>query len=423
MKRWTQALTTRNSIKAGLLALAALLSVAVQAQAGEITLYEHEGFGGRQVDLRDVTPSLRGIGFNDRASSVVVRSGRWEVCSDNNFQGSCAVLERGEYRNLDPRLNDRISSVREVDGSGGYAAGGGGGYGGGQDRPGRRPVINMYSGPSFSGQMISFNDDAPNLREQGFNDTAISIVVLEGNWVLCSDANYGGDCRTYGPGRYPDLGYGMARAVSSARVAPERYDNRPIHGGGWDRPRRDEDRDSRPGPDNASLVLFSDDGLRGRSMAISGNMVDFSNTDFNDRAASMVIQGGYWEFCSDAYFRGDCRVMGPGQYARLDPALYRRISSVRAAAPQAVSPPVSRGVVELFSASNFGGDRYEVAQDLSSFRSGGFNDRIQSLVIHEGQWEFCTDADYRGRCTVFGPGRYPGLGGLANQLSSMHRIR
>ncbi|HTD05159.1 beta/gamma crystallin-related protein [Undibacterium sp.] len=418
MKRWLQALTTNTLAKAGLLALVALCGTA--AQAGQITLYEHSGFDGRQVDLRDAVPSLRDIGFNDRASSVVVRSGRWEVCSDDGFRGDCAVLERGEYRTLDPRLNNRISSVREV---GAYPGGGNGG----PDRPNRRPAINMYSGPNFGGQMISFSEDANDLRAQGFNDTAISIVVLEGNWLLCSDANYGGQCRTYGPGRYPDLGYGMARAVSSARVLPERYDDggdrRPIHGGGWDRPPRDDDRDGRPDNNNARLVMFSEDGLRGRSIAVSGNVVDFSSADFNDRAASMVIQSGYWEFCSDAYFRGQCRVMGPGQYPRLEPAFYRRISSVRIAAPQANNPPPSRAAVELFSAGNFGGDRYEVAQDLSTFRSGGFNDRIQSLVIHEGQWEFCTDADFRGRCSVFGPGRYPGLGGLANQLSSMRRVR
>ncbi|GGC96100.1 beta/gamma crystallin-related protein [Undibacterium terreum] len=421
MKRWIQALTFNTPAKAGLLAIAALASLCGSAaQAGEITLYEHPGFNGRQVELRDATPSLRNIGFNDRASSMVVRSGRWEVCSDDDFRGSCAVLDRGEYRALDPRLNDHISSVREV----GYS--GGGNPGNGPDRPRRRAVIDMFSAPNFGGQSISLSEDAPNLRQQGFNDTAISINVQEGNWVLCSDANYGGDCRTYGPGRYPDLGYGMARAVSSARVLEDRYDNRPVHGGGWDRPRRDDDHDGRPdySNNNARLVLFSEDGLRGRSMAVSGNVVDFSSADFNDRAASMVIESGYWEFCSDAYFRGECRVLGPGQYPRLEPVFYRRISSVRAAAPQANNPPpASRAAVELFSANNFGGDRYEVAQNLSTFRNGGFNDRIQSLVIHEGQWEFCTDADFRGRCTVFGPGRYPGLGGLENQLSSMRRVR
>ncbi|MES2073181.1 MAG: beta/gamma crystallin-related protein [Pseudomonadota bacterium] len=415
MRRWANTQGIKTSARAGLLALAAMFTVV--AQAGEITLYEHSGFNGRQVELRAITPSLGDIGFNDRASSVVVRSGRWEVCSDNNFQGSCAVLERGEYRSLDPRLNNRISSVREV---GGY----GGGYAGNPGRPAKRPAIQMFSRQSFGGQSISFSEDASDLRANGFNDEAASIVVIEGTWLLCSDVGFGGECRTYGPGQYPDLGYGMANKVSSARALPERNDgndNRPIHGGGWSRPPRDEDRSNYP-----RLVLFSEDGLRGRSMAVSGNMVDLSNADFNDRAASMVIENGYWEFCSDAYFRGQCRVLGPGQYPRLEPAFYRRLSSVRAAAPEASPVPVpgpQRGEVELFTSAGFGGDRFAVAQDLSSFRSGGFNDRIGSMVIHSGQWEFCTDGDFRGRCTVFGPGRYPGLGGLTNQLSSMRRVR
>lgn len=336
MKRWIQALITKTSARAGLLALAALFSVAA-AQAGEITLYSHSDFRGRPLELHDAAPNLRDMGFNDRASSIVVRSGRWEVCSDENFSGSCAVLERGEYPSLDPRLDNRISSVREV---GGYP--GNGGYGGDRDRLNRRPAINLYSGPNFGGQSISLGADANNLREQGFNDMTISIVVLEGRWLLCSDANYGGQCRSYGPGRYPDLGYGMAGAVSSVRLLPGRYDERDDnrYNDRYD-DRRDERYDNRP----------------------------------------------------------------PGGWNNPPP------------------PSPSRTPVELFSGSNFGGDRYEVAQDLSTFRSGGFNDRIQSLVIHEGQWEFCVDADFRGRCRVFGPGRYPFLGELSNQLSSMRRVR
>ncbi len=343
MKHRTHTPHVKSGALAGLLALAALCGI---AHAGDITLYERSGFGGRQLELRDSAPSLRDAGFNDRASSLVVRSGRWEVCSDEGFRGTCTQLERGEYPELDPRLNNRISSVRELGRNagnyGGRPGGDNDGYYGNTNgpvpapgRPGRRPVLNMYSGPNFGGQSISITEDANNLREQGFNDSTMSIVVLEGNWSLCRDANYGGECRVYSPGRYPDLN-GMSRAISSARVVPggryeDNNDGRPAPGG-WDRPHQE-----------------------------------------------------------------------------LPPP------------PANNYPP--RANVELFSGGNFGGDRFEVGQDLSSFRSGGFNDRIQSFVIHEGQWEFCTDGDFRGRCTVFGPGRYGNLGGLANQLSSMRRVR
>ena len=225
MKHWMQASTLNISLRAGLLALTAACGI---AHAGDITLYEHSGFGGRQVEIRDSVPSLRDFGFNDRASSIVVRSGRWEVCSDDGYGGSCAQLERGEYPQLDPRLNNRISSVRELGHNGGNYGGRPGGdndgyYGnnGGPVEaprgPGRRPVINMYSGPNFGGQSISITEDANNLRDQGFNDSTMSIVVLEGNWSLCRDANYGGECRVYGPRALSRPGRHVARHLVRTR--------------------------------------------------------------------------------------------------------------------------------------------------------------------------------------------------------------
>jgi uncharacterized protein YcfJ len=55
------------------------------------------------------------VGFNDRASSVVVERGRWEVCEDWRFQGRCVVLRRGSYDSLRGLgMENRISSVRPV---------------------------------------------------------------------------------------------------------------------------------------------------------------------------------------------------------------------------------------------------------------------------------------------------------------------
>ena len=50
---------------------------------------------------------------------------------------------------------------------------------------------------------------------------------------------------------------------------------------------------------------------------------------FNDRASSLRVDRGYWIFCSDADFRGECRTFGPGEYPVLPPELDNRISSGR----------------------------------------------------------------------------------------------
>ena len=90
------------------------LVLAGTAQAAEITIYKQPHFaGGEQTFSRDAA-SLQGTGIYDQSKSVIVRSGRWQVCSQPNFQGDCQVLERGQYASLPQQLNGRIESMREV---------------------------------------------------------------------------------------------------------------------------------------------------------------------------------------------------------------------------------------------------------------------------------------------------------------------
>ncbi len=92
----------------------ALLAVAAQASA-QATFYEHDGFQGRSFTTERPVNDLQRLGFNDRASSVVVRSERWEVCEDAAYGGRCVVLRQGQYPSLGAMgLNDRVSSVRNV---------------------------------------------------------------------------------------------------------------------------------------------------------------------------------------------------------------------------------------------------------------------------------------------------------------------
>ena len=60
-------------------------------------------------------------------------------------------------------------------------------------------------------------DVLANLRATGFNDRASSVRVEAGSWVMCSDANFQGQCWTFGPGEYPVLPAGLEDRVTSAR--------------------------------------------------------------------------------------------------------------------------------------------------------------------------------------------------------------
>lgn len=93
------------------------LAIATQA-AAQITFYEHDNFQGRSFTTQRQIGNFERFGFNDRASSIVVTSNRWEVCDDFRFEGQCVVVRRGSYPSLRALgLNDRVSSVRMVGGN------------------------------------------------------------------------------------------------------------------------------------------------------------------------------------------------------------------------------------------------------------------------------------------------------------------
>lgn len=96
-------------------AVAAALGAMTAQAFAQITFYEADGWRGRAFTANGQVRDLSRNGFNDRASSVVVERGQWEVCDDANFRGQCMILRRGSYETLSGMgLNNRISSVRPV---------------------------------------------------------------------------------------------------------------------------------------------------------------------------------------------------------------------------------------------------------------------------------------------------------------------
>jgi hypothetical protein len=267
----------------------AMLGMASIASAAEITMYERENLRGRSYTTSASIPNLVYGGFNDRADSIVVRSGSWQVCTDADFRGRCLTLTPGEYASLRAMgLTDRISSVRVL--------------GGGR--------MALYDQPNFGGRGVTLESDTQNFGPIGINDRAMSAIVYEGTWQVCEHADFSGTCITLAPGRYGDLGQ-LDRRVSSARIFTD-------------------DRPPRPAGLGARAVLFEGQNLTGRSLALNNDVVDnLATVGFNDRASSLRVERGYWIFCTDANFQGECRTFGPGDYPTLPWDLNNRISSGR----------------------------------------------------------------------------------------------
>lgn len=88
------------------------LTIAAQAPA-QVIFYEYAEYEGRTFSTDEQVRDFNRIGFNNRASSIVVLHDPWEVCEDSRFGGRCATLRPGNYPSLAKMgLNDRISSAR-----------------------------------------------------------------------------------------------------------------------------------------------------------------------------------------------------------------------------------------------------------------------------------------------------------------------
>ena len=63
--------------------------------AGEITLFERPDFQGRRLTIRGTMSNLDRTDFNDRAESIAVRDGVWEICTDAYFQRPVRTVAAG----------------------------------------------------------------------------------------------------------------------------------------------------------------------------------------------------------------------------------------------------------------------------------------------------------------------------------------
>jgi hypothetical protein len=190
-----------------------VLAAAGSAAADRITFYQDDNYRGRQFTADGEVSNFYRNGFDNRISSAAVHEGRWEICVEADFHGSCSILGPGAYPNLGAYSN-RISSVRPADGRSNDRYG---------DRGRNREARAMlYEGPNLSGRAVLLTDWVPNLGRLGFNDRASSLRVESGYWIFCSDVDFRGECRTFGPGDYASLP-GLNNVISSGRRISNTY--------------------------------------------------------------------------------------------------------------------------------------------------------------------------------------------------------
>jgi hypothetical protein len=261
--------------------------------------------------------------------------------------------------------------------------------------------ITVFEDSNYRGDNATFRNDEPDLRRARFDDRISSLQVAPGEvWEVCEGRNYQPPCQVFS-GNEPNLDrrnwndrIGSLRRVRQAGRGPF-------------------------GPNAGSVVLYSDEVVRGQSMTITGAVPSLGG--FNDRARSIRITGGAWELCEDSDYR-KCRVVDRdwSNLASID--LSRRVSSVRPAfngrEGNVYQPPaaVRRPRLVLFDRDRYRGESRVI--EAASRGLGGFGNRAQSVQVI-GTWQICDGSDFTGRCATVSED-IPNLGslGLNNRVSS-----
>jgi len=196
--------------------------------AAELTLYADDDYQGRSVGVVIDERQLGVLNFDDKTSSVVVEGAAWILCSDEDYGGECITLEPGRYASLQALgLNNEVTSVRRKEPATVGAFGR-------IDTPatpersapapraGAAEMV-LYAANEYSGasQPVDLRQ-AADLRDEPLQAKANSAVIADGEWQLCDDTYYRGQCITLGPGKYPSLEQlGLNKGVTSVRRVGE----------------------------------------------------------------------------------------------------------------------------------------------------------------------------------------------------------
>ncbi len=143
-----------------------------------IVLYSDTNLRGASVELTADQYRLAAVGFNDKARSVEVKGGVWLLCADANLKGNCEYVDR-TVRNLgEIGLSGKISSAQVT----------------AYNKGPRSYDIAFFADTNFRGPFLGFDQGEASLSQFRFNDTAGSVLVNRGDWLVCADNDYRGQC-------------------------------------------------------------------------------------------------------------------------------------------------------------------------------------------------------------------------------------
>ncbi|XP_016075000.1 PREDICTED: absent in melanoma 1-like protein [Miniopterus natalensis] len=233
-----------------------------------VVLFEAMDFEGRCVEVSEALPDVALAGQGPHTQAIHVLSGVWVAYQEAGFSGEQYVLEKGVYRNCDDwgAGNSALASLQPVlqveEHSLHFVS-----------------KIQLFSGPDYLGDHISFEDDQASLPAS-FQPQ--SCLVHGGSWILFDEKNFEGDQHILSEGEFPTLtamGCLASTVLGSLRKVPLHF--------------------SEP-----SIFLYGLECFEGKEIELNGEVRSLQAKGFNNHVLSVRIQGGTWVLCEHSDFRG-----------------------------------------------------------------------------------------------------------------------
>uniref|UniRef100_A0A674J705 Crystallin beta-gamma domain containing 2 n=1 Tax=Terrapene triunguis TaxID=2587831 RepID=A0A674J705_9SAUR len=205
----------------------------------------------------DTLPDVELAGYGITTQSIHVLSGVWVAYENTNFSGEQYILEKGVYRNSEDwgASAGRISSVQPV------------------------LQIQLFSGPDYLGDHISFEDDQMSLPEAFAPQ---SCRVHGGSWILYDGREFEGEQHVLSDGEYPSLtamGCGSSTAIRSLQKVPIFFSEP------W-------------------IFLHGLECFEGKEIELTSEVRSLQAEGFNNHVLSVRVKGGIWVLCEHSNFRG-----------------------------------------------------------------------------------------------------------------------
>ena len=251
-----------------------------------IILHMDTNYRGSQTRYTDRTNNL--FAMNNRAESITVGRGRWELCDQIGFGGRCVIVDRSMSDLSSVGMNRVVQSVRPV------------GYEGPNPNPNPNPgiySITIYDRANYRGTPTSFER-----ADRNINKRLGSLQIGGGNWVICDGPNFTGQCMSVGE-NIADLGvYNLGSTIRSIRP----------------------DRNAQQPGNNPYITIFGQENFRGGS-----SNYNRSESNINVRAESITVGAGVWQVCSERNFAGSCEMISENMSNLRNTDLRNRVRSLR----------------------------------------------------------------------------------------------